>query len=180
MKRSTIPGLILACSLTLVTALPAAGQWSLEGRVGSAMPAGELTHEPTPNQTAGLSFAADLMYNFGSNVTVYGGASRQAFNCQGCTTDVVSAGFDGGMKFLFSTNGPATPWARGGLVLSRSSIDGVDHDWGFGVDSGIGVDWRLNPRVSAVPALRLNSYSSGPLSLTYVTMDLGLHLHLAR
>jgi hypothetical protein len=28
-----------------------------------------------------------------------------------------------------------------------------------------------------VPAVRLNSYGSGPLSLTYFTLDLGLHVH---
>lgn len=178
MKSSKIRGISLSLVLILTQALPLAAQWSIEGRIGSALPTGELTHTPTPNQTAGFSFAADAMYTFSRNVTAYAGASRQSFNCDGCTSDVVSAGFDGGMKFLFPNSGPATPWVRGGLLLDRSSVDGVDYDWGLGVDSGAGVDWRVSPLVSLVPAIRLDSYSSGPLSLTYVTMDLGLHLHL--
>lgn len=177
MMKSTISGIAIACCMSLAHALPAAAQWSFEGRIGSAVPTGELAEEPTPNQTAGFSFGADAMYTFTRNVSAYAGATRQSFNCDGCTSDVVSMGFDGGVKFLFPTDGPATPWVRGGLIYNRSSIDAVDYDWGFGVDSGAGIDWRVSNRLSVVPAIRLNSYSSGPISLTYVTMDLGLHIH---
>lgn len=181
MERATmIHGFALACGLSLFSALPATAQWSFEGRVGSALPAGELTHQPTPNQTAGLSFAADVMYTFHPNASAYAGAARQSFNCDGCTADVVSTGFEGGIKYLFGSSGSATPWVRGGLVLNRSSVDGDARDWGLGVDTGAGIDWRVTPRVSLVPALRLNSYNSGPMSLTYVTMDMGLHLHTSR
>lgn len=178
MKNWTISGIAAGCLLVLMHATPAAAQWSLEGRIGSAVPTGALAEEPTPNQTAGFSFAADAMYTFTTNLTAYAGATRESFNCDGCTADVVSAGFEGGLKFLFPNNSSATPWVRGGLIYNRSSVDTNDYDWGLGVDSGAGIDWRVSNQLSVVPAVRLNSYSSGPISLTYVTMDLGLHLHM--
>jgi hypothetical protein len=177
MSSTTIVALASACALTLATADHAAGQWSVEGRIGAAVPTGELAEEPVPNQSTGFSFAADAMYTFRQNVSLYAGASRETFSCDGCTEDVTSAGLDGGLKYLFSVDGPAIPWVRGGLLLHRASVDGVDSDWGLGVDSGVGLDWVVNPRVAIVPAVRLKSYNSGELSLTFVTVDLGVHLH---
>lgn len=180
MIRRTLWSITLAAVATAGAAAPAAAQWALEGRVGSALPTGELTTSPAPNQTAGLSFAADAMYSFSPRWTGYLGASRQSFNCDGCTTDVDDVGVNGGLKYILNRDDDALFWVRGGLLANRASVDGVNNEWGVGVDSGIGVDWRVNHRFAVVPALRVSSYNSGALSLTYFTMDLGLHLHLDR
>jgi len=65
-------------------------------------------------------------------------------------------------------------------MWDRASVDGVDGDWGLGANAGVGLDWFVQPSFALVPALRINSYSSGSLSLSYVTVDLGLHLELGR
>jgi len=167
-------------AVTLAAAQPATAQWSVEGRVGSALPQGELTDAPGLDQAAGLSFAADAMYAVGDHFTLYAGASRESFHCNECSTDVTSAGLHGGVKYRFGRTGSAIPWARGGLMWDRASVDGVDGDWGLGANAGVGLDWFVQPSFALVPALRINSYSSGSLSLSYVTVDLGLHLELGR
>jgi hypothetical protein len=169
--------LSLGLAATLVaTPSEASAQLSFEGRVGSAIPTGELTNEPGLDQTAGFSFAVDGMVGLNDLTTVYAGVSRQSFNCDGCSTDVSTTGFNGGLKLILGS-GVALPWVRGGLMLHRAEIDASSNDWGLGVDAGVGIDWRVSPAISVVPALRVNSYGSGPLSLTYVTLDMGLHIH---
>lgn len=170
----------LTAILTLASPRTASAQWSIEGRVGSALPRGELTNAPGLDQTGGLSFAADAMYGVDEHFTLYAGASRESFHCSECSTDVSSAGLDGGVKYRFGQTGSTRPWARGGLILQRATVDGVDGDWGVGASAGVGLDWFVQPRLAIVPALRLSSYSSGALSLSYVTIDLGLHLELGR
>jgi hypothetical protein len=170
---------LLAAAVVAGITIPqsVSAQFSFEGRIGTSLPSGELTNDATYNQTGGFSFAVDGMYTFTTNLTAYAGASRQSFHCDGCPTDVSTAGFDGGLKYLFNSSGSATPWVRAGLLLHKASVEGVDSDWGLGVDSGVGLDWAIRPGIALVPAFRANSYSSGPVSLTYVTLDLGLHIH---
>jgi len=169
---------MLAAAVVASVAIPqhAFAQFSFEGRVGTSLPSGELTSD-TYNQTGGFSFALDGMYTFQPNLSAYAGASRQSFHCDGCATDVSTAGLDAGLKYLFSSSGSATPWVRAGLMLHKASVEGLSADWGLGVDSGIGLDWQVRPNLALVPAFRVNSYSSGPVSLTYMTIDLGLHIH---
>lgn len=177
MNRPLVAALTLTFAAAHLAQPPeAAGQFSLEGRVGSSIPTGELTNEPGLNQTAGLSFALEGMLSLNDLVTAYAGGSRHAFNCDDCPTNVTTTGLNGGLKFILGS-GQALPWARAGLMLHRASIEGADNDWGVGVDAGAGIDWLLTPQLAVVPALRVNSYGSGDLSLTYVTVDLGLHLH---
>lgn len=173
--RSIMLALGLAAALVAAPS-DASAQFSFEGRVGSAIPTGELTNEPGLNQTAGFSFAVDGMVSLNDLTTAYAGVSRQSFNCDGCATDVSTTGFNGGLKFILGS-GVALPWVRGGLMLHRAQVDADSNDWGVGVDAGAGIDWRVSPAISVVPALRVNSYGSGPVSLTYVTLDMGLHIH---
>lgn len=154
---------------------PASGQWSLEGRVGVALPSGELADEA--DQTAGPSFALEAMYTARPDITIYGGGSLQSFNCDGCPDDVRSMGVQGGVKFLFPAEGSLKPWVRGGILVHRADVDGDDANWGVGVDTGLGVDWIVHPRTAVVPAVRLNAYEADGLSLRYFTLDLGVHLH---
>jgi len=179
MNTRTRDAFTLVAGLLLMAAPGSAtAQWSVEGRVGSAMPSGELTDASGLNQTAGPAFAADATYAFNSTWSAYGGLGRQRFNCNDCSTDVSTTGFDGGVKVRFGSSGTATPWLRGGFMLHQPAVDGVSRDWGLGVGSAVGIDWLLNPQISIVPALRFNSYGSGPLSLSYVMIDAGLNVRL--
>jgi opacity protein-like surface antigen len=172
-KKSTILGIT---TLMVVAWAPSrlAAQVSVEGRVGGAWPMGELSDDPGLNQSFGISLALDVMYAVAPNVSLYGGGSRQSFNCDDCPADVTTSGVVAGVKYRFPGSGMNT-WLRGGVMLHRASVDGASQDWGFGVDSGVGVDIAVRPSMSIVPAVRLNSYGSGPLSLTYVTLDLGIN-----
>lgn len=176
-RISSVPAIMTVLVLAAAP-VAASAQWAMEGRVGSALPSGELTRDSGLNQTAGVSFAADATYGFNESVSVYGGLARQSFNCAGCTRSVSSTGFDSGVKLRLTTSGSAEPWVRGGLMLHQPQVDGDERDWGLGFGSAVGVDWLLNPRFSVVPALRLSSYNSGSMSLTYVTLDAGVHVRM--
>jgi hypothetical protein len=153
----------------------ATGQVSIEGRVGGSWPMGELTDDPGLDQSVGIGFGLDVMYRVAPNVALYAGGSRHSFNCDDCPADVTTSGIVGGVKYLFPGGGPTTVWLRGGAMLHRASVDGDAQDWGIGVDSGLGVDIAVRSSMSIVPAVRLNSYGSGSVSLTYVTFDLGIN-----
>jgi hypothetical protein len=173
--------LVVSCAAALLaTPGVAEAQFSFEGRVGVSYPTGELTEDPGLDQSTGVSFAADAFWLLAPRYAAYAGLSRQSFNCDGCTTDVDTFGFDAGVKFYLASGGFALPWVRGGLMLHSASVEGDSEDWGVGVDTGLGLDWRVSPRLSLVPAIRLHSYGSGPLSLTYFTADLGLQIHPER
>lgn len=171
----TLTGLALATAL-LAMPSTATAQLSLEGRVGSSIPTGDLADDAGLNQTAGLSFAAEGMLSLSERATAYAGVSRHAFNCDECSVDVSTMGFNTGVKLILGS-GNALPWVRGGLMIHKPEVGDVDGDWEVGFDTGVGVDWRINPSFSIVPAARFNSYSSGDASITFATLDLGLHFH---
>jgi hypothetical protein len=161
--------------LSMSMPAPTTGQVSIEGRVGGSLPIGELSDDPGLNQSVGIGFGLDVMYRAAPNVSLYLGGSRHSFNCDDCPADVTTSGIVGGVKYLFPGGGPTTVWLRGGAIAHRASVDGAAQDWGIGVDSGLGVDVAVRRSISLVPAIRLNSYGSGPVSLTYVTFDLGIN-----
>lgn len=168
-------GLVLAVSLLAPAA--AAGQLALEGRLGATMPVGDLSDL---DQTAGLAFSAEIQYNVKRNLTLYGGLGHHRFTCDGCDDPYSTTGLVGGAKLILGADGGALPWIRGGLMVHRPSVDGDAGDWGVGLDSGVGIDWSVAPRIYLVPALRFNTYTSGNVGLSYFTIDLGVHLHLGR
>lgn len=174
-SRTLGTALVAASTFFVLGATPASAQWSIEGRLGATLPTGDLT-EPL-EQTGGLAVAADLMYTFRPNVTFYGGIGHHRFNCDGCDANLTTTGLDAGLKYLFGPADDAIPWIRGGLLYHKPEIEGGDGDWGLGFDSGIGIDWRVSHQVVLVPALRYNSYSSNDATLSWFTIDLGLHLH---
>jgi hypothetical protein len=135
---------------------------------------GELSDDPGLNQSFGISLALEAMYDATSNVALYAGGSRQSFNCDDCPADVTTSGFVAGVKYRFPGAALDT-WLRGGIMFHHASVDGDGQDWGVGVDSGLGVDIPIRSSMSIVPAVRLSSYGSGPISLTYVTFDLGIN-----
>jgi len=164
-------------TIGLVMLMPSrtAAQVSIEGRVGGSLPIGELSDDPGLNQSVGIGFGLDVMYRVAPNVALYAGGSRHSFNCDDCPADVTTSGIVGGVKYLFPGGGPTTVWIRGGAMAHRASVDGDAQDWGIGVDSGLGVDIAVRRSISLVPAVRVNSYGSGPVSLTYITLDLGIN-----
>lgn len=179
----THQALSTALVLALAAGLPStaeaqASRWSVEGRLGSTLPTGDLTDDVL-HQTAGLAVGADVMYTMATNLSLYGGVGHHRFNCDGCDTDVTSTGLDAGAKLLFGSDERAQPWVRGGLMLHKPDVEGVEGDWNAGLDSGVGIDWRATDELVLVPALRYNTYGTeGDASLSYFTIDLGGHLHL--
>lgn len=169
----------VALSLCVLAPRTAQGQesrWSVEGRLGSAIPTGDLTNGAL-NQTAGMSLSADLMYTVDTNLTVFGGFGHQSFDCDGCNADVSTTGLDGGIKYLFGAERKAMPWMRAGLMVHRPEFAESEGDWNPGLDSGVGIDWALSDQFTLVPALRYNTYEADDLTLSYFTIDLGGHLH---
>ena len=176
-RRSLVAGAVALAVALAAQPDVADAQLSLEGRIGSGIPTGEVTDAPF-RQTGGLAFAAEAMWNLSPRMTFYGGVSRQSFNCDGCFSDLSSTGFQSGLKFLLSRDGQALPWVRGGLLLHDAEMAGDDSGWGLGFDSGVGVDWRVSPRFDVVPALRYAQYTTDDLTLGFLTIDLGLHVHV--
>jgi hypothetical protein len=169
--------LLSLATIGLASLVPArtAAQVSIEGRVGGSLPIGELADDPGLDQSIGIGFGLDVMYRAAPNVALYAGGSRHSFNCDDCSADVTTSGIVGGVKYLFPGGGPTTVWIRGGAIVHRASVDGASRDWGIGVDSGLGVDIAFRRSISLVPAVRLSSYGSGPVSLSYITFDLGIN-----
>lgn len=170
---------MLALSMGLLVGFPghARAQWALEARVGSGIPTGELTDGPVA-QTGGFAFAAEAMFAADPRMTFYGGISHESFNCDDCLSDLSSTGFQGGIKFNLGRDGLALPWVRGGLLLHDAERVGGDGGWGVGFDSGLGVDWKVAERLAVVPALRYAQYTVEGLTWSFLTLDLGLHVHL--
>ena len=177
MKNASVTLTLAAALAALLTLpVPADAQFSVEGRIGSSIPVGDLADDAVLSQTAGLSFAAEGMLNFSERATAYAGVSTHQFNCDGCDTDVSTTGFNGGIKLILG-EGNALPWVRGGLMIHKPEVGVAEGDWEVGFDTGVGVDWMVRPNLGVVPAVRLNSYGSGDATLTFATIDLGLHYH---
>jgi len=178
MRHTTAAMVVFTLTALAPTALQGQDdRWSVEGRLGSTIPTGDLTG-PGLNQTAGLSFGADLMYTVSPNLTVFGGAGHHRFACDDCSADVSSTGLDGGIKYLFGADRSAMPWMRAGVMVHRPEIDDQEGDWNAGLDSGVGIDWLVTDRLTLVPALRYNTYGAEETTLSYFTIDLGGHLHV--
>lgn len=179
-RSRTTATAVLALALTGLSPLAAEAQaerWSIEGRIGATLPTGDLTEGPG-SQTAGLAFAADLMYTLNTNFTLYGGFGHHRFNCDGCNSDISTTGLDAGAKFLFGSNEDAMPWVRGGLIVHKPEVEGLDGEWNLGLDTGVGIDWRVSHAVTLVPALRFNTYDGDGATFSWFTIDLGAHFHI--
>lgn len=156
---------------------------SLEGRVGVTFPTGDLSDA---GASSGFALGADLMYNFTPALTGYGGISRHTFACdddENCDDDFTSGGFQVGLKYLFSRDGRALPWARGGLIGQSLETDGADSDLGLGFEVGGGIDLDVTSRFAVVPALHFRSYSpdfddeDDDPSINWFALTLGGHIH---
>lgn len=156
---------------------------SFEVRGGFGFPTGDLED----GTETGAGFGGDVYWAFHRMFSAYGGWSWMEWDCDhpdcGPDESVSTSGFDLGVKVLFDQGWRAIPWARGGLVfhdLEDSDGDDIDGDAGF--ELGVGVDWPIGEVLSFVPSLRYTSYGLdedvvGDFGVSWVTLDLGLHVH---
>lgn len=157
---------------------PAAGQWSVEARVGSAVPLADLGDDAVLAQTGGLTFGADVMYTIQGYVSVYGGASYQRYTCDGCPARVTSTGLQSGLKLVFDPTAEMVPWARAGLLYHHPDVGGDGGDWHLGLDTGVGLDVRIHPSWFLVPAFRYKTYDAEGVRIDDLTIDFGVQVRL--
>ena len=176
MNVTTLARIAAALPLCILLAFPAtsAAQWSVEARVGAAVPLGDLGDDAGLAQTGGLGFAAEVMHTIQGYVSVYGGASHQRYTCDGCPARVTSTGLQSGLKVLFDPAAPMVPWARAGLLYHRPEVGDVGGDWHLGLDTGVGLDVQIHPGWYMVPAFRYKTYDAADQSLNDLTIDFGL------
>lgn len=182
--------------LNALSALLVAGMWfavsagdvtaqshrlSLEGRIGAAIPTGDLSNG---DAGTGLSLAAEAMYSFSPILTGYLGVSRDAFSCdeESFCDDASSSGLQGGLKFLLVRDGSLLPWVRVGLVGQSLDLGEVDSDLSLGFEAGGGIDIDVSPRFAVVPGIHYRAYSpdfeqNDELDVRYFVISLGGHLH---
>ena len=177
MDIRSAPAAVAALVTTLAGASPLAAQISVEAHAGSSWPSGDLTGTPGLNQQFGPAFGVEASLALTDRLSVYLGGSRHGFRCNGCNTDVISTGGQGGVKLFFTHGTGVRSWIRGGLMLHQTSIDGRNEASGAGLDAGIGLDWFLAETVSMGPTARLNVYDAGGVGLTFVTVGIGLAFH---
>jgi hypothetical protein len=154
---------------------------SLEGRLGVALPVGELSDR---GAGSGLSLAGDLMYTFSDALTGYIGLSHDRFSCDNdtfCRNRITSNGFQTGLKFLFRRDGSALPWLRAGLIGQSLDTRRADSGMELGIDGGAGIDFDVTPNFALVPALQLRAYSADLGATTvdtrYFVISLGGYIH---
>jgi opacity protein-like surface antigen len=153
---------------------------SLEGRVGAAIPTGDLSDG---DAGTGLALAAEAMYSFSPILTGYIGVSRDAFSCddEDFCEDLSSSGLQGGLKFLLAREGSLLPWVRLGLIGQSLDLGDEDTDMSLGFEAGGGLDIDVSPRFAVVPGVHYRSYSPdfdpGDLDVRYFVLSLGGHIH---
>lgn len=154
---------------------------SLEGRIGAAIPTGDLSDA---DAGVGLALAAEAMYSFSPILTGYIGLSRDAFSCDDddFCGDATSSGLQGGLKFLLAREGSMLPWVRLGLIGQSLDLGEIDSDLSLGFEAGGGIDIDVSPRFAVVPGIHYRAYSpdfdgEGDIDVRYFVLSLGGHLH---
>jgi hypothetical protein len=190
---STLATLLLPPNQALAQSRPA-----LEIRGGINRPVGDFSGPPGVNGESLFGLGADLIVPVRPQLSIYVGASREVFGCETCVGDdeFLSTGLEGGGKLLLNLPAsPVLPWLKVGATFQRATIraDGVeaDSDWGLGFQGAVGADIPLGNVLSFAPALRYQTYTArfGPTGLgfleaendvSFISLDLGLHIHLRR
>lgn len=179
LDRKTLTGFVVAAALVAAPATAQDSPFSLEARTGVTIPTGDLSDA---GAESGLLFGADVFFTVDPALSIYGGWGYYRFGCDACADDVTASGPRLGLKALYHTPGEATPWIRAGATFNQA--DGLEtdaSDRAVGLEAGVGIDYELSDRVSITPAARYHTFSPGAgaagASLSYLTIDLGLHLH---
>jgi opacity protein-like surface antigen len=184
-KLASVTGLAVALGIAATTPVDATAQsekLSVEGRLGAAIPVGELSDL---GGEAGLALGADILYTPHTNLSVYGGYGWAWFN-DDIDMDVSASGFDAGLKVLFPRPGSAMPWVRGGLILQEASFEDLNSDYALGFEGGVGVDLSLRENVSIVPSVKFRRFTPDfdtdvaldEMDLSFFMIDLAAHVHM--
>lgn len=177
-------GIVLAVLVASATiAAPVAAQQrrvSLEGRLGTTIPVGELADR---GAESGLLVEGELIYTPSANLSVFGGLGLHAFNCEDEDCEEFSSrGLHAGIKYLFARSGTATPWLRGGLLLHEAESGSEDAGLAAGIEAGGGIDLALTPRFTLAPAVRYHHYNADfgrtEVGMSWLSFSLGAHFHL--
>ncbi|MDX1675329.1 MAG: outer membrane beta-barrel protein [Longimicrobiales bacterium] len=176
-------GILQSAAMVAVLAMagPVAGQGSplsVEGRTGITFATGDLSDA---GAGSGPLFAVDLILNVDRALSLYGGWAYHQFGCDACGETLSASGPRLGVKALFHTPGDALPWVRAGATYNEFDGLGAGSDRALGLEAGAGIDYALSDRVSITPAARYETFSpefgGGTATVSYLTLDLGIHLH---
>jgi len=163
---------------------------SFDARGSYGIPFGDFADATEGDFGFGAGAVLSLTPSFG----IYGGWAKDVFRCESvlCNPDsrLNVAGFEGGVKAVFPTQGGIHPWLKVGLTSKVVEFDGVvvnfESDRQLGFQGAFGVDFPLGEVLSVSPALRVNLMSvdddeffDDP-GIRYLTFDLGAHIHLPR
>jgi hypothetical protein len=175
-----LPTLLIASALVVAPLSAQSRNVSLEGRVGTSIPVGDLSDG---GAESGLLAEGELIFTPSLNLSVFAGLGMHTFNCEGedeCE-EFSSRGLHGGLKYLFGRSGTATPWLRGGLMLHEAEVGETDSGFSLGFEGGGGIDLALTPRFSLTPALRYHQYEAdfgaSSIDMSWVSLALGAHFH---
>lgn len=182
---------LLAAALGAAPAVAQEGGFSLEGRLGVAVPQGE----DTEGMEAGITTSLKALYQFHPNAGAYLGYGIHRFgtdedaicegdpDCQAADFEASArmSGFGAGLRLGLPMRG-ATPFVQGGAVYQRLTVsvdgDGLDFsvssddEWGFEV--GGGVEVPVSPRLSITPAATYTKVEDAE----YVRLDVGARFRL--
>ena len=188
--RGSLPSVLVALAAAFWLPAPATAQIgledeeafqrhvSVEGRLGSTLPVGEISDL---GATASHALTLSLLYNVSPRWAGYVGWGFHDFGCEGCPDVLGSQGPHAGVQYTLPWRGAALPWARAGLLLATLTAlqNGAVVDAGseLGIELATGVDFRLTDRVSLAPAGSFLFYSAGlpgdDLLVPYFLVDLG-------
>jgi hypothetical protein len=175
-------GFLVALTGAMLVGAPAAAEAQMqvagEGRIGVALPTGDLSNE---GAQAGLALGAELMFNFQRNLTAYVGLNRHGFSCdRDCDLgrNPRSTGLGAGLKYILPGPSDAHWWVRGGLVAQQIVTDDRTGSRNLGFEVGTGIDMPVAPRLHLVPNISLISHEAGRVgTATYLNLGIGIHYH---
>jgi len=169
---------------------------AVELRGGLNMPVGDFGDSDGLDADALVGLGADVIIPVSPRFSVYAGGGTEMFDCAGCEGDdgLSTLGLEAGGKFfLVPEDRRVLPWIKAGATYERLSFtfEGAegDSDWGLGFQAAFGADIPLGQVLSFSPAVRyqMSTAEWEPLGLEfinaetkvrYLSLDLGLHIHL--
>jgi hypothetical protein len=168
---------------------------SLEARGGYTFPLGSFSDDLGAESDFG--YGAAVTFNVTPSFGIYGGWSRDVFQCEACGPgdQIRASGFEMGGKFILPSETRAHPWVKAGLLAPRSVLRAgasrFESDRHLGFQAAVGLDAPLTETVSLSPALRFNNFTSEfegiegvfepfqpKADFRYLSFDIGLHVHL--
>lgn len=176
-------GRLMSCStallLTILAAVPARAQLSVEGRAGLAFPTADFG----ANLSTGYSVGANAGFNVTPMIGVYGGYTFISFDPDegfvgiGESTTYNVQGFDAGARVGLPMAG-LSPYLRGGVVFysGEFSDTNADAERTLGFQIGAGLDYVLGPTITFTPEVGyVQIAGEGNASdVSFIRTDLGL------